>query len=217
MSLTGRGAVASDAHGAADDFRPGTGRNDVALVVGTRFSAPAPPGAHVDEVKLVRIDIDPAQAQMPRQADGTVIAQASTALADLAERIPAHNKAAPPREGELRASKQAALDKMAEPQPQYGFAQVIRDALPEDGICVTDVTQMATFPQNPDAGSSPADDDHARLSSHAWSRASDRARCQGRLLRQEGLLHQWRRGLHVQRPGAFHRGRPQYRRDHHRL
>jgi len=150
MSRTGRGAV-SDAHYLAQPMISGQelwDEVDVALVVGTRFSAPGLAWGRADEVKLVRIDIDPDQAQMPREADVTIIAQASTALDDLAERIPAHNLDRTPREDELRASKQAALDKMAELQPQYGFAQVIREALPEDGICVTDVTQMATFLQN---------------------------------------------------------------------
>ena len=52
------------------------------------------------------------------------------------------------RQIELQAAKQRALDKLADLQPQYGFAQVIRKALPDDGILVTDVTQMASFLQN---------------------------------------------------------------------
>ena len=150
MSRTGRGAL-SDRHYLAQIMISGQelwDEVDAALVVGTRFSAPGLAWGRQDDVKLVRIDIDVEQAQKPRAADVTLIAQAATALDLLADCIPAHNRQRPSREEELRAAKQRALDKLAALQPQYGFAQVIREALPDDGILVTDVTQMASFLQN---------------------------------------------------------------------
>lgn len=150
MSRTGRGAL-SDRHYLSQIMISGQelwDEVDVALVVGTRFSAPGLAWGREKDVTLVRIDIDPEQAQKPREADVTLIAQANTALAKLEFRIPVHNRVRPSREDELQAAKQAALDKLAELQPQYGFAKVIRAELPDDGIIVTDVTQMASFLQN---------------------------------------------------------------------
>lgn len=150
MSRTGRGAL-SDRHYLAQIMISGQelwDDVDVALVVGTRFSAPGLAWGREKEVKLIRIDIDAEQAQKPRAADVTIIAQADTALGCLESRIAPHNRARPSREVELRTAKQAALDKLAELQPQYDFAKVIREELPEDGIAVTDVTQMASFLQN---------------------------------------------------------------------
>ena len=150
MSRTGRGAV-SDAHYLAQPMISGQelwDEVDVALVVGTRFSVPGLSWGRVDEVKLVRIDIDSNQAEMPRLADVTIIAQAATALDDLAKRLPDQNITRLSRSEELRISKQVTYNKLAKLQPQFGFAEVIREVLPEDGICVTDVTQMATFLQN---------------------------------------------------------------------
>ena len=150
MSRTGRGAV-SDRHYLAQIMISGQelwDEVDAALVVGTRFSAPGLAWGRQDDVKLVRIDIDPEQAGKPRAADATLIAQAATGLDALASRIPEYNRERASRQNELRAAKQRALDKLAELQPQYGFAQVIREALPDDGILVTDVTQMASFLQN---------------------------------------------------------------------
>lgn len=150
MSRTGRGAL-SDRHYLSQIMISGQelwDEVDVALVVGTRFSAPGLAWGREKDVTLVRIDIDPEQAQKPREADVTLIAQANTALAKLESRIPVHNRVRPSREDELQAAKQAALDKLAELQPQYSFAKVIRAELPDDGIIVTDVTQMASFLQN---------------------------------------------------------------------
>ena len=150
MSRTGRGAL-SDRHYLAQIMISGQElweEVDVALVVGTRFSAPGLSWGRQDKVKLVRIDIDPDQASKPRAADVTLIAQAATALDGLAKRIGPHNRQRTSREEELRAAKRRALDKLATLQPQYGFAQVIREAMSDDGIVVTDVTQMASFLQN---------------------------------------------------------------------
>lgn len=150
MSRTGRGAV-SDRHYLAQIMISGQelwDDVDVALVVGTRFSAPGLAWGREDEVKLIRIDIDAEQARKPREADVTLVAQADTALAGLETRIPAHNKTRASRKEELQAAKQAACDKLTALEPQYGFAKVIREELPDDGIVVTDVTQMASFLQN---------------------------------------------------------------------
>ena len=150
MSRTGRGALGDrDYHAqgmiAGQDIWPSV---DVALIVGTRFTTPALAWGRADEVKTVRIDIDSEQATKPRPSDITIISNARNGLAALCELIEPQNRTRPSRETELRKVKADAQAKLETLEPQYGFAKVIRDEVPDDGIVVTDVTQMATYLQN---------------------------------------------------------------------
>lgn len=150
MSRTGRGALGdSDYHAqgmiAGQDIWPSV---DVALIVGTRFTTPALAWGRADEVKTVRIDIDGEQATKPRPSDITIISNARNGLAALCDLIEPQNRTRPSRETELRKVKADAQAKLETLEPQYGFAKVIRDEVPDDGIVVTDVTQMATYLQN---------------------------------------------------------------------
>lgn len=150
MSRTGRGAL-SDHHPLAQTMIAGQElwpNVDAAIAIGTRFVAPLMAWGRMDEVKTVRLDIDAEQAGKPRAADVTVIARAAPGLRALADRIAAMGRARPSRLAEYAANRAAAQEKLSGLEPQYGFARAIRDALPEDGIVVTDVTQMATFLQN---------------------------------------------------------------------
>ena len=150
MSRTGRGALGDrDYHAqgmiAGQDIWPSV---DVALIVGTRFTTPALAWGRADEVKTVRIDIDGEQATKPRPSDITIISNARNGLAALCDLIEPQNRTRPSRETELRKVKANAQAKLETLEPQYGFAKVIRDEVPDDGIVVTDVTQMATYLQN---------------------------------------------------------------------
>ena len=150
MSRTGRGALGDrDYHAqgmiAGQDIWPSV---DVALIVGTRFTTPALAWGRADEVKTVRIDIDGEQATKPRPSDITIISNARNGLAALCDLIEPQNRIRPSRETELRQVKADAQAKLETLEPQYGFAKVIRDEVPDDGIVVTDVTQMATYLQN---------------------------------------------------------------------
>jgi acetolactate synthase-1/2/3 large subunit len=150
MSRTGRGALGDrDYHAqgmiAGQDIWPSV---DVALIVGTRFTTPALAWGRADEVKTVRIDIDSEQATKPRPSDITIISNARNGLAALCDLIEPQNRTRPSRETELRKVKADAQAKLETLEPQYGFAKVIRDEVPDDGIVVTDVTQMATYLQN---------------------------------------------------------------------
>ncbi len=147
MSRTGRGAL-PDRHPLALGMLGGQeiwDEVDAVLVVGTRFLAPALSWGRAAEVQVVRIDIDPAQIEKPRPAGIAITAHAAPALAALAAAL---GTGRPPdrtaRLDEVRAKVGAALAAL---EPQQGFARAIRDTVAEDGIIVTDVTQMATFLQ----------------------------------------------------------------------
>ncbi len=116
---------------------------DLAIVVGTRFLAPGLSWGRENEVKTIRIDIDPQQAKLPKPADVTMICHADTGLdaltASVAQRPANHVR--------IAAAKRDVAGKLATLTQQFELAKVIREELPEDGILVTDVTQLATFVQ----------------------------------------------------------------------
>jgi acetolactate synthase I/II/III large subunit len=116
---------------------------DLAIVVGTRFLAPGLSWGRQDAVKTIRIDIDPRQATLPRPADVTLICHADTGLDALTASVAQR----PAEGGRVAAARRDVAGKLATLTEQFALAEVIRAALPEDGILVTDVTQLATFVQ----------------------------------------------------------------------
>ncbi|CAN5363757.1 thiamine pyrophosphate-binding protein [soil metagenome] len=114
---------------------------DLLLGIGTRLDvpvarwAPAPAG-----LKMARIDIDPAEhrrltVNVPIVADA---AEGTRALVDAVERNdrPDWRKA-------VAAAKAAALAQIQKAQPQWSMLEAIREVLPDDGIVVDEVTQVA--------------------------------------------------------------------------
>ncbi|HEY1747051.1 MAG TPA: thiamine pyrophosphate-dependent enzyme [Xanthobacteraceae bacterium] len=116
---------------------------DVALAVGTRFFHPIVHWGRDDDVRLIRIDIDPAQSIAAWPPDVSITAHAAKALAALVDRLGAIGTRRPNRQHEfarMKAEKEQALGEILAPQRAY--TKVIRDALPEDGVVCFDVTQL---------------------------------------------------------------------------
>jgi acetolactate synthase-1/2/3 large subunit len=120
---------------------------DVALVVGTRFLLPALSWGRERDVHIIRIDVDAVQLQKPHAAEISLVAHARPALAALVKILARHDRERPSRTAELNAVRRHVAGQLAELEPQNAFACVIRDEMPDDGIIVTDVTQMGTFIQ----------------------------------------------------------------------
>ena len=116
---------------------------DVVLGVGTRLNPPLPSWGTDDGLRIVRIDIDPAEiARHGRPAVG-IVSDARTGLAALAERLGRHNRRRESREDELGALKAAVRAGLEERLgPQMAYLAAIRAELPEDGIFVEDLTQV---------------------------------------------------------------------------
>lgn len=146
MSQNGKGAL-SDRHYLAQHAYAAKGffpRADAVLAVGTRFLEPAmyPWGLRAD-TPLVHIDIDPGQIGKTYPATVSVVADAKIALADLVDGVPAHNRSRASREAELTALKRQAQAELDSVHPQALFAGAIRRQLPDDGIFVGEMTQIA--------------------------------------------------------------------------
>jgi len=115
---------------------------DVVLGVGTRMYRPLTAWSADDARKIIRIDIDPTEINRVRPPTIGIVADARRALAALRDALPAHNRARASREGELSALKEESDEQFAKIQPQYDFLHAIRDALPDDGILVDEMTQV---------------------------------------------------------------------------
>lgn len=145
MSRTGKGTISSR-HPLAVGMLEGQAmwpEIDVAVIVGTRFLAPALSWGRAGEVRTIRIDIDPAQAALPTPADVTLICHADTGMDALLEGL-AQRPSIAASVAEVRQEVDASLATL---EQQYQLARVIREEMPDDGIIVTDVTQVATFIQ----------------------------------------------------------------------
>ena len=145
MSRTGKGTISSR-HPLAVGMLEGQAMwpdIDVAVIVGTRFLAPALSWGRAGEVRTIRIDIDPVQAALPSPADVTLICHADTGMDALLAGIAQRPDGVAP----VAAARQEVESSLATLEQQYQLARVIREEIPDDGIIVTDVTQLATFIQ----------------------------------------------------------------------
>ena len=114
---------------------------DLLIGIGTRLEiplarwAPSPAG-----LKVGRIDIDPAEHRR-LAVDVPIVADAADGTRALAAAV--KKKDDPARREAIAAAKAAALAQVSKAQPQYSYLEVIRAALPDDGIVVDELTQVA--------------------------------------------------------------------------
>lgn len=153
-SRNGRGAI-SDRHYLAQ-YSISTSelvrQADVILAVGTRFTQPVeggwPPEAHPT---LIQLDRDPTEIGRNVAPTIGIVGDAKLGLAALTERAARHNRQRESRASELTALKQRARADYHAVQPQAALATAIRTELPDDGIVVSESTQVgywshAAFP-----------------------------------------------------------------------
>lgn len=116
-------------------------QTDVAVVIGSRFELFDIRWRHRPAgLKLIRIDIDPAEVRRI-SADVSVLADAAEGAAALAAEV--QRTGTPPRrDAELAAAKAAAEQDIQCIQPQLDYLRVIRDVLPRDGFFVEEISQV---------------------------------------------------------------------------
>ncbi len=145
MTTNGRGAL-SDRHYLAHSPLAGTvltPEADVVLAVGTRFVQPATmPWGVKEHQTVIQLDIDPAEIGRNTKVDISLLADAREGLAQLVERLPRYNKARPSRREENEALQRREREQFARIEPQSSLAMAIREELPDDGILVSEMTQV---------------------------------------------------------------------------
>jgi acetolactate synthase-1/2/3 large subunit len=118
---------------------------DLILVVGSSYNV-----AQLN-VPLVQIDVDPAQVRPGEKGVG-LVGDARSVLDQLLEYA---DRLQGSREGslegveqEVAAFNQARFDPAQQLQPQMGYMDAIRAALPDDAILTTDQTQLGYYSRN---------------------------------------------------------------------
>jgi acetolactate synthase-1/2/3 large subunit len=147
QSSSGRGAV-SDHHYLAQNMVGGQELwkdVDVVLAVGTRFTQPLTRWGVRDDVKVIRMDIDPEEIERASVPDVGIVTSAKVGLTQLANALAGVAGKRASRKDELTALKEKVEDMLFEVQPQASYAEVLRQELPEDGILVSEMTQMGYF------------------------------------------------------------------------
>ena len=120
--------------------RPLLRQADVVVGVGTRFvtlrGAPLPVDGH-----LALINADAADLGGVRRPEIALLADARLALGALADAIRGSRRARAPWAdlGRLEAEARRAIDAV---QPEAAYVAALRDAIPEDGVLVNELTQV---------------------------------------------------------------------------
>ena len=120
-------------------------RVDVALVVGTRFTAPALAWGRQQDVEIIRIDIEEAAVRRPVLADIELVTSADKGLRAIADSVPATEVDRASYLDCCTQAAQAGADKLSTLKPLPALAAALRAALPEDGVVVADVTQLGSY------------------------------------------------------------------------
>jgi len=122
---------------------------DVVLAVGTRMQWQIAgeqnlikPWGVDEDLKIIRMDIDPVEINRVRRPDVGIVADAKVGLGSLIDRLLHHNRKRASREAELTSLKMEIEKECAKLEPQFSYVRAIREALPEDGIFVEEVTQI---------------------------------------------------------------------------
>ncbi len=126
-----------------DPLRKWLTQRDVILAVGTsRFDEGN------DKQQIIRIDID--EAVIERTADHCVgiLGDARCCLEAIHRIVSTTTPPCPSCGGEVRAINAARFDPKIQLQPQWGFMQAIRAAIPDDGIFIQGMNQIGYYSRN---------------------------------------------------------------------
>ena len=115
---------------------------DVVLAVGTRMQTPQMSWGLDDNLKVIHINLDPADLIRFRKPEVGLIADSKDALTAFIPATEKYNMARPSRKEDMLALKAEMADRLSFLQPQVSYVNAIRDALPDDGIFVDEMTQV---------------------------------------------------------------------------
>jgi acetolactate synthase I/II/III large subunit len=141
---SGRGAVSDESPYSltcAEGYR-WWDKTDLLIGIGSRlelqyFRWPTRP----PHLKLVRIDIDPAELAR-LEAHAGILADARAATSELNAALKRTGFSARSLEAEFVATKEQVQRDIEEVQPQMGYLRAIREALPRDGFFVEEISQV---------------------------------------------------------------------------
>lgn len=115
---------------------------DVVIAVGSRISTPLTYWGYDDQLKIIRIDLDPEEHHRLTPTDVSIYADTRDALAALLPVLESCNDRRTSRQEEMEALKTSMEESWAFLEPQLSYLNVIREELPDDGIFVDEATQI---------------------------------------------------------------------------
>lgn len=115
---------------------------DAVLAVGTRFFIQNGSWGIDAGLKVVRVDIDPDEPDRLRKPDVALVGDAVVQLRALIAALPKPNRKRTSRADELKGHRDWLAERLSRLEPQVSFLKAMRNALPEDGIFVDEVSQM---------------------------------------------------------------------------
>lgn len=117
-------------------------RADVVLAIGTRLHAPLMNWGFDDELKIIRIDIDPLEHTRITPPEIGIVARSQDALPPLVEALERHAPTRASRQDELDSLRAEVAGRYSYLEPQLSWLNAIRRELPEDGFFVEEMTQV---------------------------------------------------------------------------
>ena len=116
-------------------------KTDVAIVIGSRFELLDMRWRHRPAgLKIIRIDIDPAELRRLPAAVG-IVADAAVGARALAAAVTKHGTPKR-RDDQIATAKEEAAIAIRAVQPQVDYLAAIRDVLPRNGFFVEEISQM---------------------------------------------------------------------------
>jgi acetolactate synthase-1/2/3 large subunit len=115
---------------------------DAAIGIGTRMFIQQAEWGVDDDLPIVRIDIDPEEPARYHKPAVALVGDAADYCRALTERLPKHNLKREDRTEELAGHRAWFARRLSRLEPQASFVRAIRNALPEEGIFVDEVTQV---------------------------------------------------------------------------
>jgi acetolactate synthase I/II/III large subunit len=116
---------------------------DVVLAVGARLSEPLLQWGYDNDLKIVRIDIDPSEHSRIAPPAVSIVARSQDALCALIPAVETHNHVRPARQADLAALRADFARRAAFIEPQLSFLKAIREELPDESIFVEEMTQVS--------------------------------------------------------------------------
>ena len=143
-SSSGRG-ILSSRHPLSHSYGAGQRlweQADVIVSIGTRLSTPLMQWSKPNNIPLVRIDIDSEEICRFGSPDVALVADCKEALQAILPALARFNRTRASRRIEMLALHDEMESIYESVQPQMGFVRAIREALPDDGIYIEEITQI---------------------------------------------------------------------------
>lgn len=115
---------------------------DVVLALGSRLTRPMMNWGFDDLLKIIRVDIDPAEHYRVKPPTVGFVARCEEVTPALVQALKARGLARTSRSEEMADIKAEIDARAATIEPQLSFLKALRAALPDDGYFVDDLTQV---------------------------------------------------------------------------